>query len=106
MASLTTNQNASSFELPEWLVEYENTCKGINFNNNDDGNNIVVNNNNKLKTDEEKMKIAIEVSKQSVIRKTGGPFGCAIFQISEDEKSSKLFCLGSNLVTSANNCML
>ena len=52
------------------------------------------------------MKIAIEVSKQSVIRKTGGPFGCAIFQISEDEKSSKLFCLGSNLVTSANNCML
>ena len=109
MASLSTNQNVSSFELPPWLVEYENTCKGIDFNNNDDDNNNVVNNNNnnkKLKTDEEKMKIAIEVSKQSVIRKTGGPFGCAIFQISEDEKSSKLFCLGSNLVTSANNCML
>ena len=106
MASLTTNQNVSSFELPPWLVEYENTCKGIDFNNNDDDNNDDVNNNNKLKTDEEKMKIAIEVSKQSVIRKTGGPFGCAIFQISEDEKSSKLFCLGSNLVTSANNCML
>ena len=105
MASLTTNQNVSSFELPPWLVEYENTCKGIDFNNNDDDNNNVVNN-KKLKTDEEKMKIAIEVSKQSVIRKTGGPFGCAIFQISEDEKSSKLFCLGSNLVTSANNCML
>ena len=104
MASLTTNQNVSSFELPPWLVEYENTCKGIDFNNNDDDNNNVVN--NKLKTDEEKMKIAIEVSKQSVIRKTGGPFGCAIFQISEDEKSSKLFCLGSNLVTSAINCML
>ena len=105
MASLTTNQNVSSFELPPWLVEYENTCKGIDFNNNDDDNNNVVNN-KKLKTDEEKMKIAIEVAKQSVIRKTGGPFGCAIFQISEDEKSSKLFCLGSNLVTSANNCML
>ena len=104
MASLTTNQNVSSFELPPWLVEYENTCKGIDFNNNDDDDNNVVN--KKLKTDEEKMKIAIEVSKQSVIRKTGGPFGCAIFQISEDEKSSKLFCLGSNLVTSANNCML
>ena len=59
MASLTTNQNVSSFELPPWLVEYENTCKGIDFNNNDDGNNNVVNNNNnnkKLKMQQQEKK--------------------------------------------------
>jgi hypothetical protein len=106
MTSLT-NANTSYFELPEWLVEFENACKGINFNNNNvtNVNNSFNVNTDNLKTDEEKMKIAIEVSKQSVIRKTGGPFGCAIFQMSDDEKTSDLFCLGRNLVTSANNCM-
>ena len=96
------DQNTSSFCLPGWLVEYEKTCKEITF---DEGDNENSNNEvSRKKTDEEKMKIAIEVSRQSVLRKTGGPFGCAIFQVSEDGTSSKLFCLGSNLVTSANNC--
>ena len=83
--------NASAFQLPDWLIEYEKTIANTNMN---------------LNTDEDKMKVAIEVSRQSVLRKTGGPFGCAIFEVSEDGKSSKLFCLGSNLVTSANNCTL
>ena len=82
--------NASAFQLPDWLIEYEKTIANTNMN---------------LNTDEDKMKVAIEVSRQSVLRKTGGPFGCAIFEVSEDGNSSKLFCLGSNLVTSANNCV-
>ncbi len=104
MASLA-DPNTSSFCLPEWLVEYEKTCKEITFNDSGDSDNSN-NAEGKIKTDKEKMKIAIEVSKQSVLRKTGGPFGCAIFQVSEDGTTSKLFCLGSNLVTTANNCML
>ena len=106
MATLTNGmENSSSFQLPDWLVEYEKTCKGTKFSNSGEGSNSDNNAQNvKKKTDEEKMKIAIEVSRQSVLRKTGGPFGCAIFQQSDDGTSSELFCLGSNLVTSANNC--
>ena len=100
MAS-SVDPNTSSFRLPEWLIDYEKTWKEITFKDSDSNNAE-----SKIKTDKEKMKIAIEVSKQSVLRKTGGPFGCAIFQVSEDGTTSKLFCLGSNLVTTANNCML
>ena len=76
------------FQLPNWLIKYENEIV----------NNIFVN-------DEDKMNIAIEISKQNILNKTGGPFGCAIFKISEDKKST-LLSLGCNIVTSNNNCTL
>lgn len=77
------------FQLPEWLIKYENKYKDVIFKN-----------------DEEKMEIAIEISKQNILNNTGGPFGCAIFKLSEDKQSSTLFCVGCNLVTTYNNCIL
>jgi tRNA(Arg) A34 adenosine deaminase TadA len=78
-----------SFRLPEWLIEYENTLAGKHFSN---------------LNDENKMEVAIEISRQNILRKTGGPFGCAIFK--NNGQYSTLISVGSNLVTSCKNCTL
>jgi tRNA(Arg) A34 adenosine deaminase TadA len=52
-------------------------------------------------TDEEMMKVAIEIAARNVANDTGGPFGCAIFARTND--TTKLFCTGANRVTSLNN---
>jgi len=83
------NSTVCSFVLPHWLVEYEKTLTDIDFASEDD---------------ESKMKVAIEISKQSVLKKTGGPFGCAIF--TNNGEKSNLFAVGSNLVTTGKNCTL
>jgi tRNA(Arg) A34 adenosine deaminase TadA len=53
-------------------------------------------------TDLDRMRLAIEMSRQNVERETGGPFGAAIF---EDE-TGKLVAVGVNSVVRLNNCTL
>jgi tRNA(Arg) A34 adenosine deaminase TadA len=53
-------------------------------------------------TDEERMRLAIEMSRQNVARGTGGPFGAAIFEM----ESGALVAVGMNSVVRLNNCTL
>ena len=54
-------------------------------------------------TDEEMMKVAIELSARNVSEETGGPFGCAIFERDRKTKKSKLYSFGVNRVVALNN---
>jgi tRNA(Arg) A34 adenosine deaminase TadA len=53
-------------------------------------------------TDEERMRLAIRLSRENVDRETGGPFGAAIFE----RDSGKLVAVGMNSVVRLNNCAL
>src|SRR5918993_1498839 len=54
------------------------------------------------RTDEERMRLAIAVSRENVERETGGPFGAAIFE----RDSGKLVAVGMNSVVRLNNSTL
>ncbi len=58
--------------------------------------------NRRYTTDEEKMRLAIEMSRENVVRQTGGPFGAAIFNADTGE----LVAVGMNSVVRLNNCTL
>ncbi|MEI8033548.1 MAG: nucleoside deaminase [Chlorobiaceae bacterium] len=51
-----------------------------------------------LLSDEERMKFAIELGRQNIIHKTGGPFGAAVFE----RASGGLVAAGVNLVEGSN----
>jgi tRNA(Arg) A34 adenosine deaminase TadA len=53
-------------------------------------------------SDEERMRVAIDVSRVNVERATGGPFGAAIFE----SISGRLVAVGMNSVVRLNNCTL
>lgn len=53
-------------------------------------------------TDEERMRLAILLSRENVERDTGGPFGAAVFEM----ESGRLVAVGMNSVVRLNNCML
>ena len=53
-------------------------------------------------SDEEKMRLAIALSRENIDRETGGPFGAAIFEI----ESGRLAAVGMNSVVRLNNCTL
>lgn len=53
-------------------------------------------------TDEDRMRLAIEVSHENVTRGTGGPFGAAIFEA----HSGRVVAVGMNSVVRTNNCTL
>ena len=53
-------------------------------------------------SDEDRMRLAIAVSLENVVRETGGPFGAAIFEAD----SGKLVAVGMNSVVRLNNCTL
>lgn len=53
-------------------------------------------------TDVEKMRFAVDLSRENVLRGTGGPFGAAIFEIG----SGALVSVGINSVVRLNNCTL
>jgi tRNA(Arg) A34 adenosine deaminase TadA len=53
-------------------------------------------------SDEERMRLAIEVSRENVVRGTGGPFGAAVFEA----ESGTLVSVGMNSVVRHNNCTL
>jgi tRNA(Arg) A34 adenosine deaminase TadA len=54
------------------------------------------------RTDEERMRLAIAVSRENVEHDTGGPFGAAIFE----SESGRLVAVGMNSVVRQNNCTL
>lgn len=53
-------------------------------------------------SDEERMRLAIDLSRENVERGTGGPFGAAIFQAD----TGALVAIGMNSVVRLNNCTL
>lgn len=53
-------------------------------------------------TDQERMRLAIAVSRENVERGTGGPFGAAIFE----SATGALVAIGMNSVVRLNNCTL
>ncbi len=53
-------------------------------------------------TDEDRMRLAIELARQNVLRGTGGPFGAAIFERS----TGALLSAGVNSVVRLNNSTL
>lgn len=54
------------------------------------------------RTDEERIRLAIDVARRNVAELTGGPFGAAIFE----EESGRLVSVGMNLVVPNNNSVL
>ncbi len=54
------------------------------------------------RSDEEKMRLAIAVSRENVEQGTGGPFGAAVYE----KESGKLVAVGMNSVVRLNNCTL
>jgi tRNA(Arg) A34 adenosine deaminase TadA len=54
------------------------------------------------RTDEERMRLAIAMSRENVERDTGGPFGAAIFE----SDSGRLVAVGMNSVVRLHNCTL
>jgi tRNA(Arg) A34 adenosine deaminase TadA len=72
--------------LPPWATEYYNSLSDKEF-----------------KTDEEMMKVAIDMAALNVSHDTGGPFGCAIFERDIETKTSKVISLGCNRVVTLNN---
>ena len=51
---------------------------------------------------DDRMRLAVDLSRENVLRKTGGPFGAAIFE----RDSCRLIAVGVNCVTRLNNCTL
>jgi tRNA(Arg) A34 adenosine deaminase TadA len=62
----------------------------------------VVNWNRRYSSDEERMRLAIDVARENVNRGSGGPFGAAIFEM----ESGRLVAVGMNSVVRYNNCAL
>src|SRR5215212_7598843 len=56
----------------------------------------------RYESDDERMRLAIAVSRVNVERGSGGPFGAAIFE----SESGKLVAVGMNSVVRYNNCTL
>lgn len=70
-------------EYPEWVggaVDWERTYTG----------------------DDDRMRLAIAMSRANVVHGTGGPFGAAIFE----RDSGRLVAVGMNSVVRSNNCTL
>jgi tRNA(Arg) A34 adenosine deaminase TadA len=53
-------------------------------------------------SDEEKMRLAITISRENVVRGSGGPFGAAVFE----RDTGALVAVGMNSVVRLNNCTL
>ncbi|HEX6367933.1 MAG TPA: nucleoside deaminase [Longimicrobium sp.] len=53
-------------------------------------------------TDEDRMRLAVRMSRENVERDTGGPFGAAVFEA----ESGRLVAVGMNSVVRLNNCTL
>jgi tRNA(Arg) A34 adenosine deaminase TadA len=61
--------------------------------------------NDAFTSENEMMAIAVELSRLNVAHNTGGPFGCAIFEVGPDGKG-ELFSVGVNRVVSLGNSTL
>lgn len=79
-------QHRVSIKLPDWLYSYEASLKDVVF-----------------ETDEAMMDVAVEISKRNVSERSGGPFGCAIFEKDPTTNKAKLFAVGVNRVVPLSN---
>ena len=79
-----------AMELPRVIVEYPSWV------------NDVVDWSTPLKPDEERMRLAIRLSRENVDRGTGGPFGAVI----AERDSGRIVGVGMNSVVRYNNCTL
>ena len=75
--------------LPDWAIEYQKSLENVEF-----------------ESEEEMMKVAIEMSRRNVNENTGGPFGTAIFEVDSETKKGTLFSVGCNRVVPMNNSTL
>lgn len=80
MTSQRTRFPAPHLELPAWLEE------------------VLPGEEARLASDEERMALVVELSRQNLVRGTGGPFAAAVFEI----ESGRLLAPGVNLVEPAN----
>ena len=80
---MADSQAAVLVTCPDWI--HETVTFGTNYT-----------------TDDDRMRLAIELSRQNVLRGTGGPFGAAIFQRS----TGSLLAVGVNSVVRLNNSTL
>ena len=55
-----------------------------------------------LRTDEERMRLAIRLSDENVVRGTGGPFGAVIVE----RERGRVVGVGTNSVVRLDNCVL
>ena len=62
----------------------------------------VVNWNRRYESDQDRMRLAIAISRENVMRSSGGPFGAAIFE----SHSGLLVAVGMNSVVRLKNCTL
>mmetsp|Transcript_36112 Transcript_36112/g.103866 ORF Transcript_36112/g.103866 Transcript_36112/m.103866 type:complete len:227 (-) Transcript_36112:84-764(-) len=76
-------------KLPEWTKGFFDELKDKEFS-----------------SDEEMMRVAVDLSKHNVEKNTGGPFGCAIFEKDKKSGKAKIFSIGANQVTALNNSTL
>lgn len=79
----TSGQQPIQIDYPRWVDE-------------------VVDWNRPYRSDEDKMRLAIEVARVNVERGTGGPFGAAIYT----QDTGRLVAVGMNSVVRLNNCTL
>lgn len=70
-------------ELPSWIAE------GVRWTH-------------RYTSDEDKVRLAVELARRNVLEQTGGPFGAAVFE----EESGRLVAVGVNMVVPANNSVL
>lgn len=74
---------STTINLPDWIDQFVDWSKSYD-------------------SDDDKMELAIGLSRENVNRDTGGPFGAAIF----DRASNQLLGVGVNQVVAANNSTL
>jgi tRNA(Arg) A34 adenosine deaminase TadA len=77
-------------ELPRVVIEYPSWVRDL------------VDWDRRLATDEERMRLAIQLSRENVQRGTGGPFGAVIVE----RDSGRLVAVGMNSVVRLDNCTL
>jgi len=75
--------------MPEWTQPFVDSMKDVEFS-----------------TDEEMMKVAVDLSRNNVVEGTGGPFGSVVFETDKETGKSKIFAVGANRVTTLNNSTL
>lgn len=77
-------------DLPRVVIEYPPWVKEV------------VDWNGRLASDEDRMRLAIQLSRENVERGTGGPFGAVIVE----RESGRVVSVGMNSVIRSNNCTL
>lgn len=87
--SCETLHHSVKITLPEWAKEELATHAAKTF-----------------VSDEEMMKLAIDLSSRNVAENTGGPFGCAIFERNMKDNTAKLVSVGVNRVVPLSNSTL